>query len=188
MTTGTIIILNGASSSGKTTLLEALQDRLELPFLNMGIDKFIWMMPDRYLDRPLWDDVLGKATKAGQAGHTLFSGMHHAIVAAARRGNNILADHVLVEKAWVKECAGLFAEMPAYLVGIHCSLEVLEQRERERKNRTLGQARAQFELVHRYSIYDLELDTSLLTPEECASRVIARLETPPQAFRRLLTR
>ncbi len=188
METGTILFLNGASSSGKTTLLETLQDRLEAPFLNMGIDKFIWMMPDRYLDRPLWDDVLGRATVAGQAGHTLFSGMHHAIAAAARRGNNILADHVLVEKAWVEECAELFAELPAYLVGIHCPLEVLEQRERERKNRTLGQARAQFELVHRYSMYDLELDTSILTPEACASRIIARLDAPPKAFRRLLSR
>ncbi len=188
METGTILFLNGASSSGKTTLLETLQNRLDAPFLNMGIDKFIWMMPDRYLDRPLWDDVLGKATEAGQTGHTLFSGMHHAIAAAARRGNNILADHVLVEKAWVEECAKLFVELPAYLVGIHCPLEVLEQRERERKNRTLGQARAQFELVHRCSVYDLELDTSILTPEECASRIIARLETLPQAFRRLFTR
>jgi chloramphenicol 3-O-phosphotransferase len=87
-------------------------------FLNMGIDTFIWMIPERYLNRPLWDDVPGKATEAGQARHTLFSGMH---------------------------------------------------------------------LVHRYSVYDLELDRSTLTPQECASRVIARLETPPQAVKRLLT-
>jgi chloramphenicol 3-O-phosphotransferase len=38
-------------------------------------------------------------------GWSLFSGMHHAIAAAASRGNNILADHVFVEKAWVDECA-----------------------------------------------------------------------------------
>jgi chloramphenicol 3-O phosphotransferase len=185
MPPGNIILLNGPSSSGKTTLLEILQEKLETPYLNMGIDKFIWMMPKRYLDRPLWNDILGKATKAGQTGHILFSGMHHAIAAAAQRGNNILADHVLVEKAWVEECARLFHTLRAYLVGIRCPLEVLEQREWERKDRTLGQAVAQFEIVHRHTLYDLEVDTSQLSPEECANRIIARLQSPPEAFIRL---
>jgi len=168
--TGTIIFLNGASSSGKTSILKALQNMLDEPYLDMGIDRFIWMLPKRYLDRPLWDDVLGKAVHAGPAGRVLFSGMHHAIAAAAKTGNNILADHVLVEKDWVDECARLFADMPAYLIGIQCPLEVLEQRERERKDRTLGQARTQFDVIHKYTIYDLEIDTSRLTIEECAQR------------------
>ena len=151
----------------------------------MGIDRFIWMLPKRYLDRPLWDDVLGKADHAGPAGRILFSGMHHAIATAAQSGNNILADHVLVEKDWVDECASLFADMPAYLIGIQCPLVVLEQRERDRKDRTLGQARAQFEVVHKYTIYDLEIDTSRLSIEECAQRVIERMQSPPSAFKHL---
>ena len=69
-----IIILNGTSSSGKTSLLEVLQTRLAEPYLNAGIDKFIWMLPERYLERLLWDDVLGLATRAGATGHTLFPG------------------------------------------------------------------------------------------------------------------
>lgn len=183
--TGTIIFLNGASSSGKTSILKALQNMLDEPYLDMGIDRFIWMLPKRYLDRPLWDDVLGKAVQAGPEGRILFSGMHRAIAAAAETGNNILADHVLVEKDWVDECARLFADMPAYLIGIQCPLEVLEQRERERKDRTLGQARTQFDVIHKYTIYDLEIDTSRLTIEECAQRVIERLHSPPTAFKHL---
>jgi hypothetical protein len=34
-----IILLNGASSSGKTSLLKAIQDTFEEPFLDLGIDK-----------------------------------------------------------------------------------------------------------------------------------------------------
>lgn len=154
----------------------------------MGIDRFIWMLPKRYLDRPLWDDVLGKAHHSGPVGLTLFSGMHHAIAAAASRGNNVVADHVFVEKAWADECANLFADMNAYLIGIHCPLEVLEQRERDRKDRTLGQARAQFEVIHQYTKYDLEVDTSLLTPEQCAHQIIERLKIPPSAFKLLKSR
>src|SRR5512147_1689849 len=130
--TGTIIMLNGASSSGKTSILRALQNMLEEPYLDAGIDKFIWMLPKRYLDRPLWDDVLGLAVQPGETGQRLFSGMHQAIAGLARAGNNVLADHVLVEPAWVSECAGLFYTLPAYLVGIRCPLAVLEEREHSR--------------------------------------------------------
>lgn len=179
----TIIFINGTSSSGKTSLLKALQKKLQEPYLDMGIDKFIWMLPSRYLDRPLWDEVLGKALQAGPVGWSLFSGMHHAVAAAASRGNNVLADHVFVEKAWVDECAELFAEANAYLIGLQCPLEVLEQREKDRKDRTLGQARLQYDVIHKYVKYDLELDTSVLSIEECAEQVIERLKNPPAAFR-----
>jgi chloramphenicol 3-O phosphotransferase len=181
----TVIFINGTSSSGKTSLLKLLQKKLQEPYLDMGIDKFIWMLPGRYLDRPLWDDVLGKALQSGPVGLTLFSGMHHAIAAAASRGNNVLADHVFVEKAWVDECAALFADMNAYLIGLTCPLEVLEQREKDRKDRTLGQAKLQYDVIHKYTKYDLELDTSKLTTEECAEKVIERLKLPPVAFKSL---
>ena len=40
----------------------------------------------------------------------------------------------------MSEGARLFAPLPAYFVGVHCPLEVLIQREADRKDRTLGQA------------------------------------------------
>ena len=146
MANGKVIILNGASSSGKTSILNRLQDLFDEPFINAGIDKFIWMLPKRYLDRPLWDDVLGLATEAGKMGNRLFSVMHKVIQLLSLEGMNVVADHVLVEQKWVEECACLFAPLPAYLVGIHCPLDVLIQREADRKDRTLGQAAAQYPL------------------------------------------
>jgi chloramphenicol 3-O phosphotransferase len=115
------------------------------------------------------------------------SGMHHAITALSKTGNHVLADHVLVEPQWVQECAELFCELPAYLIGIRCPLDVLEQREKSRKDRTLGQARAQFELAHAHGIYDLEVDTSLLSVSECALQIKQRIENgaPPTAFKRI---
>jgi chloramphenicol 3-O phosphotransferase len=185
MATGKIVFINGTSSSGKTTIIRALQEKLKEPYIEAGIDKFIWMLPKRYLDRPLWDDVLGQASKAGVTGHTLIHGMHHAIVELSNNGINVLADHVLVEPEWVKECVELFADLPAYLIGIHCPLEVLEQRERTRKDRTLGQAKKQFSIIHKHVQYDLVIDTSLMNPEECALSILSRLQSPPDAFRHL---
>ena len=89
MSPGTIIFLNGTTSSGKSSILGQLQSLFEEPFLEAGIDKFIFMLPVRYLEFPAWNEVLGHAAYAGPLGHTLFSGMHHAIAAMARAGNHI---------------------------------------------------------------------------------------------------
>lgn len=187
MSSGYIIILNGTSSSGKTSIVNALQNILEEPYLEAGIDKFIWMLPARYLTPPLWDEVLGQAVKAGPVGYTLISGMHQAIAALSRTGNNVIADLVLVEPQWLQECVSLFKDLPAYFIGIRCPLDVLEQREKGRRNRTFGQARAQFDMIHAHVIYDLEVDTSVSSSQECAVQIKRSITdgTSPGAFKRL---
>ncbi len=195
MLAGDIVILNGASSAGKTSILKALQETLETPYLDAGIDRFLWMLPGRYLDAPLWHQVFDYswqpdgaerqlAIKAGPLGHQLMTGMHKAIAALALAGNHVIADHVLIERQWVRECAALFAGLRAFLIGIHCPLEILEQRERARQDRTLGQARAYLDKVHAHSMYDLEIDTSLMDPLASAVQIKRRIQdkTAPQAF------
>ncbi len=186
---GTIIVLNGTTSSGKTTLLRQLQNTLELPYLESGIDKYLFMLPERYLNRPLWEQILGHSTRSGEVGHRLFTGMHQAIAALSLRGNNVLADHVLIEPSWSADCAATFRDLPAYLIGVICPLDVAEQREKARGDRTLGHARAQFEVVHSHVSYDLEIDTSVLSPAEGAQRIIQRLaDGPPTAFSEIYRR
>ena len=184
---GTIIFLNGISSSGKTTLLRGLQDALDAPYLELGLDKFIWMLPKRYFDQPLWDQVLGKANQAGELGHQLVYTMHRAIRSTAEAGLNILADHVLVEPAWIQDCADLFCDLDAHLIGVRCELAILERREQDRRDRTLGQARKQFDRVHAHGVYDFEVDTGQFSPQENVQQVLDYLVARPRpsAFTRL---
>ena len=182
---GIIFIIHGMSSSGKTSIVRALQEFLTEPYLEAGIDNFFSMIPERYLERPLWDEMLGQVVKAGAAGHTLVSRMQHALAALSRAGANVIADHVLVEPAWTKEYAKLFAPLPAYRVGVQGPLAVLEQRERSRKNRTLGPARTQFDVILKYTCYDLEVDSSLLNPQEGSRWIESRLGEPPQVLKRM---
>jgi chloramphenicol 3-O phosphotransferase len=196
---GKIIVLNGTSSSGKTSLVAALQELLEEPYLDVGLDKFLWMLPKRYLNEPAyWREVFiyhwpegggpeGLVIETGPRGHRLVSGMHQAIAVLAWTGNNVIADHVLLEPAWVQECAELFADLPALFVGVRCPLEVVEQRERARGNRTLGQARAQFYRVHGHGLYDFEVDTSQHDSQACALAIKQWLESNPYpvAFKQL---
>lgn len=168
-------MLNGASSSGKSSLLRALQEELVEPYLEAGLDKFLWTLPRRYLSAPLWNEVLGHADRAGAVGHGLVRGMHAAWAALARAGNGVLADHVLVERDWLDDCVDRLAGLPSVFVGVVCPLSVLEERERARSDRTVGQARLQHAVVHRGARYDLVIDTSRLSAEQAAKEVAAHL-------------
>ncbi len=185
MNKGKIIIINGTSSSGKTSIVRALQDILEEPYVEAGIDKFIWMLPHRYLDRPLWDDVLGLGNQAGDLGHQLVMSMHRTAEVLSLSGMNVIIDHVLVENIWWQDCVERFSELPAYLIGVRCQLDILEEREKARKNRTLGQARLQYDIVHGKGIYDLEVDTSTLHADDCALLIKQRINSgePPHALK-----
>jgi chloramphenicol 3-O phosphotransferase len=192
MPTAQIIILNGTSSAGKSTIAKALQNILDQPYLHIGIDSYIFAMPRRYLNLPLWseiqeyiytgDEITG--IKFGNLGHALFAAMHESVAGLARAGFGVIVDHVLLDDALLQNCRETLAGLPVWFVGVCCPLSVLEQRERERKDRTLGQARAQFNTVHAGKRYDIEVDTSVSTAEECAALVKARMGrgTPPDAF------
>lgn len=166
-----LILLNGTSSAGKSSTIQCLQEKLSQPYLDMGLDKFLYMLPDQYMKQPLWKDVWDH-TSAGELGNRLMSGMHHSMFSMINRGNLVVADHVLIEKNWVSELADLFHNQHAYFIGIHCPLEILEQREIDRKDRTLGSAKAQYPIVHQWTHYDLTIDSSLSSPEQSADKII----------------
>lgn len=81
----------------------------------------------------------------------------------------------------------LLEDLPVIMVGVHCLLEELEQRERQRKDRKKGLARLQIGQVHAQAEYDVHLDTSLLSPDECAHRILEAMQEghQPSAFERL---
>lgn len=58
------------------------------------------------------------------------------------------------------------------LVGVYCSLEELNRRERQRQDRTIGEAAAQINLVHRAFSYDVEVDSSTKAPSELALEIM----------------
>jgi len=161
---GKVIFLNGTSSSGKTSIAKELQQILEEPYLLVSIDNFISMLPQKYLD--------GENPKTlGKAILKIIPGMHRSISALASSGNNIIVDHVLEQKEWLKECVNVLSDFQVLFVGVRCPLEELEQRERKRGNRKKGMARFQYDLVHSHNIYDIEVDTFKYKPLECAMQI-----------------
>ncbi len=173
----TIILLNGTSSAGKTSIAKALQKIMEAPYLHVPIDSFGEMAPGpEKLGEPgsrQWQSVFNR----------VLSGFHHSLAALADAGSNLIVDHILVQggepQNWLEECLDQIAPFNTYLVGVHCPLEELRRREMARGDRGLGLAERQFSQVHQHGVYDLEVDTSLLSAEECALQIKERVECGP---------
>jgi chloramphenicol 3-O phosphotransferase len=179
---GRIILVNGTSSSGKSTLVKALQASLPELWLEMGIDRFAYSLPGRVAGQPVWPQLFryvptedpsdeAFAIETTALGRRFVSGLHAAVAVLAGLGFNIIVDQVILERSWLEDAARAWAPFVVLSVGVHCPLEVIVRRERERTDRTFGQAKAQFDVVHRWTNYDVEVDTSVLDPEQAAAKV-----------------
>jgi len=174
-----IIFLNGASSSGKSSIAKALQEIIETPCIHWCIDDYL-----SAYQQGLW----GKKEIVQPEWPKIIRGFHAAGAAIARSGNLVVMDDVLEsEPPWVESLLELFSGLSVFFVGVHCPIEELERREKGRKERNDGMARMQFNQVHTIAKYDVEVDTSVLNPPECAKKIIDHNRREPRslAFDRL---
>ena len=200
---GRVILLNGTSSAGKTTLAQALQRIWPEPLQTIALDQFRDGMAGRYRGMNARGDepgtrglnvvptngTSGAMTKLhfGDVGRRTLAGMRRAIAAFAATGIDVVVDDLLLEPAFLRDYLVALAAVDVTFVGVRCPLAVVNERERARPGRFPGTAAGHFNDVHAHGTYDIEVDTSALSPRECAARVLAAVERsrPPTAFDRL---
>ena len=183
-----VIILNGVGSAGKTSLARALQAQARDVFLHVQMDAFFEMLPAKCIGRAdgFTFDTLPQsgppvvAVRSGPAGQRAMRGMRHAVAAMAGQGNDLIVDDVVLHSEWL-EYDALLAGHEVSKIGVFAPLDILEQREAARGDRLIGLARWQFDRVHRDTSYDLTLDTSRATPEDCAAAVLRHLALATEA-------
>lgn len=177
---GKIIFLNGASSTGKTTLARALQAKLDEVYYHLSVDGFINMIDEKKLE----SNFLARIQEA-------MSAMHHSVKLFSDRGLNVIVDHVLLDTPELSfatlECVELLHDNPVLFVRVDCDLEELERREKERGDREPGQAREQLSHMHGHQTYDLQINTARQTTDQCVQAIVRMLDQPEEwtAFRRL---
>ena len=178
MPSGRIVLLNGASSAGKTTLTQAVSRRLATPWLVLPVDLFhqIRTRPDAGLTDRQWQDVF----------HRTRAAYHRALVGAASSGMDVLADHVLNEPWRLDDLLRLTTGLDVLLVHVTCSPKELKRREKTRGDRDPGTALHQQRLVFQHGDCDLTVDTTY-GPDEPTAALLDLIRTPPRerAFDRL---
>jgi chloramphenicol 3-O phosphotransferase len=185
--TATCIVLNRTSSSGKSSIAAALRELWPRPLQVTGLDTFLAAQCKRFfaIGGPAaagfsWVPVTVDGQPAfdvvpGPLGLAMIKASHAYWAACALAGLDQVIDDV-----WLvaDQPVGLRSALPAadtLWVGVHCPLVIAEQRERERGDRIVGTARGQHGMVHTFRDYDLDLDTSVATPQECAAAILAAL-------------
>lgn len=145
---GRIILLNGTSSAGKSTLAKALRVKLD--------SQFHYFASDQLADagfRPDDEEVRWTYRNA------FFHGFHRSIAAFAEAGLDLLVEHIIEEQSWADELHALLQPFDVFWVGVHAPVSELERRERLRGDRTLGEALYHLK-THNFCTYQIEVDTT----------------------------
>ena len=172
-----VIILNGGSSSGKTTIAGCLQDVLLSPWLRLSIDTLIDAMPKRLLTSDtgieFGDDG---SVRPGSDFRRLEGAWMQGIAAMARAGARIIIDDVFLSGVEGRNrWQAALTDASVLWVGVRCDPTVATEREKGRGDRVTGMAELQAEMVHAGIAYDMEVDTSEMSAVECARLIAQRV-------------
>jgi len=186
---GTVIILNGPSASGKSSIQKEFQS-LMMPdlWIKHGIDSlFDGPLPDITPDnlgywqsknRIRWVETTQDTEQnnvitlfVGDQGDKVAYGMNSAIAAYVQNGNNVIVDYIAYKKEWIDDLRQKLQGIKTYFIKVSIPLEVLEQREKGRGTSPAGHARSHYQTVYWDISYDLEVDSSIQRPNQIAQKI-----------------
>lgn len=182
---GHLIVLNGASSAGKSSVVKEMQKLWPRPLYAVGVDTIITGWPGVfYLDHdesdPMRDsEALRVVAGLGPApswvpklSGTFLAISRHALKSWANMsqdGIDVVIDHCIVDPTERDQAQRLL--VGAYWVGVMCDVEELVRRESDRGDRYVGFASGTYAVVHQGMNYDMVVDTTSTAIEELAQRI-----------------
>lgn len=168
MEKGRIVFLNGVTSSGKTSIVDAIQSRDDVFFYVVANDLFQEMVGEKYLQENYWKYL-----------SEVIIMMYHTAKLYSDMGKNVLIDGILVERNEIKphyqQLLEILKENPLDIVEIYCPLDICKKRNITRGDRYETQSDEQHELMAKNIEYRLSVDTSLHSAIECADMIINAL-------------
>lgn len=168
MNKGHIIFLNGVTSAGKTSIVEAIQERDDVFFYVVANDLFEEMVGDKYLRENYWKYL-----------SEVIIMMYHTAKLYSDMGKNVLIDGILVDREEIKphyhQLLEILKNNPLDIVEVYCPLDICKQRNRIRGDRYETQSQEQYDLMAKNIKYSIRVDTSIYNSEECAKEIIREL-------------
>lgn len=168
MSKGRIIFLNGVTSSGKTSIVEALQNREDCYFYVVANDLFQEMVGERFLRQNYWQHL-----------SRVIILMYHTAKLYSDMGHDVLIDGILVERPEIaphyRQLMDILADNPLSIVEVACPLDVCRARNIARGDRYESQSEEQADLMATDIRYAMTVHTDKNTPEECAEAIVRTL-------------
>ena len=168
MKKGPIIYLNGVTSSGKSSIAEALRQYMDFYYLSDDL------FEDHIADTPDYG-AEGYWEKLSEA---VFL-MYRTAALFSDHGKTVVIDSMLLElpafSPHYKRVLEIYKEHPLFVVDVHCPLDICRQRNLARSDRGEFQSQEQAAAMAQNIRYDLHLDTSAMTPDQCAREITSKL-------------
>lgn len=188
-----IVLLNGAPRAGKSSIAEAM--RLAMPgrWAIFGVDVFIReVLPPELRPgiglRPFVPGDEEVAARLGPEVPRLYGAFHDAIAALDGAGMDVIADvgyHDGYAKP-VEDARRAFAGRDVIFVGVHCAIETIMARRRsspegvyiDSADGSIPPAVVRWQSeVHLGRSYDVEVDTTSTSAEDCAAKIIEAISS-----------
>ncbi len=187
--TGTVIILNGPSAAGKTSIQKEFQ-QIMMPklWIKLGIDTlFDAPLPNITAENiAFWqkeNSIRWVESTKDSEGHnliTLYVGpdgdrvayaMNSAIAAYAKQGCSIIVDYIAYKAEWITDLKRKLKNIKTHWVKVAIPLEVLEEREKARGTSPVGHARSHYNYVYDNIDYDLQVSPHIQSAAEIAQLI-----------------
>lgn len=168
MEKGKIILLHGVSSSGKSTIAKALLEWFPEIYCHLSVDTFFDMISTNRIFPAPGQMSGGAILQANKC-------FHSTIRTFADMGINCIADTVYIDQPFFDFAYAEFAKMltgyDVFIVHVHCNVDDLRKREEARGDRAVGQGEGQLASLHFSDVFDISVDTSANSAEECADMI-----------------
>lgn len=166
-------MINGGSSSGKTSIVRRLQEVMPEPWLAFGVDSFVDALPLSMQDSEAGIEFADDGgITVGPVFRTLEAAWMAGITATVRAGAPVIIDDVFLggaasQQRWQEALDGL----AVLWVGVTCDPATAAEREKARGDRVIGMAESQAKIVHEGVRYDLVVDTTHTESLACAQAI-----------------
>lgn len=168
MNKGKIVFLCGVTSSGKTSIVDAIQNNSKEFYFVVANDLMVQMVGDKYLREDYWK-YESKAIYY----------MYHMAKLLSDFGENVLIDGCMLETPELpqhyEKAKDIFKESPLFMVEVFCPLEICRKRNMERDDRYENQSDEQSKKWNKDVRYDLTVNTHIHTSEECAQIILEKI-------------
>lgn len=176
---GFLIVINGPSSSGKSTLADAIQKESNEIWWSVSVDAITaFATPSLKQDNKEHESHLNILKKLVRIATQL---TRRNIEDLLTDGHNVIFE-IVCQNGYIDAdyWKSIFNGYPAIWVGLDTNLDELERRESIRGDRLKGLAAWHKQRVHRGIEYNLFFETTYLSPREAAHVILQQLE--PEAY------